>query len=135
MNKLLQFFKSERFAEIFRFSVNGGISFLVDYAALFLLTEFCGVNYLISSGISFTLSVIVNYLICVLWVFKAVKKNDAKTVVLFVGSSVVGLLINQLLMWFFVEISGLYYMIAKVIATVIVMVWNYVAKRKVVMSI
>ncbi|MDO4287879.1 MAG: GtrA family protein [Eubacterium sp.] len=134
MNKLIQFLKSERFAEIFRFAVNGGVSFVVDYAVLFILTEFFDVNYLISSGISFTLSVIVNYLICVLWVFKNVKKNDTKTVVLFVGSSVIGLLINQVLMWFFVEITGLYYMIAKIIATIIVMIWNYVAKRKAVVG-
>lgn len=134
MNKLLNFLKSDRFAEIFRFCINGGVSFIVDYGVLFILTEFLQVNYLISSGISFTVSIIVNYLICILWVFKDVKKNDTKAVILFIGSSIIGLFINQILMWFFVEITGLYYMIAKIIATIIVMIWNYIAKRKAVVG-
>jgi putative flippase GtrA len=32
-------------------------------------------------------------------------------------------------MWFFVEIAGLWYMFAKVIASGIVMIWNYATKR------
>ena len=134
MEKIKAFLKSDRFAEIFRFGITGGVSFLVDYGILFALTEFFGVNYLVSSGISFTVSVIVNYFMCILWVVKGVKQNDTKSVVLFVGSSVVGLFINQILMWFFVEKIHIYYMVAKIIATIIVMIWNYVAKRKAVVG-
>lgn len=134
MEKIKAFLKSDRFAEIFRFGITGGVSFLVDYGILFVLTEFWGINYLISSGISFTVSVILNYLMCILWVFKGVKQNDTKSIVLFIGSSVVGLFINQILMWFFVEKIHIYYMVAKIIATIIVMIWNYVAKRKAVMG-
>lgn len=134
MKKIKVFLKSDRFAEIFRFGITGGVSFLVDYGILFSLTEFFGVNYLLSSGISFTVSVIVNYFMCILWVFKGVKQNDTKSVALFVGSSVVGLFINQVLMWFFVEKIHIYYMVAKIIATIIVMIWNYVAKRKAVVG-
>lgn len=134
MEKFTNFIKSERFKEIFRFVINGGVSFVVDYALLYVLTEYAGLNYLLSSGCSFTASVIVNYFICILWVFEDVKQNSAKSVFLFVGSSVVGLFINQLLMWFFVEILGVYYMLAKIVATIIVMFWNYVMKRKAIAS-
>ncbi|MGL6292667.1 GtrA family protein [Eubacterium aggregans] len=132
MENLIRFIKSELFKEIFRFGITGGLSFVVDYALLFLLTEFGGLNCLLSSGISFTVSVVVNYFLCVLWVFEGVqeKQKSTKSVVLFVGSSIVGLLINQILMWFFVEIVLMYYMFAKIIATIIVIVWNYVMKRK-----
>ncbi|MBR1806568.1 MAG: GtrA family protein [Selenomonadaceae bacterium] len=47
-------------------------------------------------------------------------------------SGVVGLGLNQLCMWFFVDVAGLHYLIAKLGATVIVTAWNYVTKRKVV---
>jgi len=132
MNKLKNFIHSDLFAEIFRFGVTGGVCFLIDYGTLYALTEFAGINYLWSSGISFTLSVIVNYFICVKWVFKEAGKQDTQSAVIFIGSSVVGLGINQFLMWFFVEKLGIYYMIAKIFATLIVMVWNYIMKRKAV---
>jgi len=35
-------------------------------------------------------------------------------------------------MWFFVAIIGLHYMLAKIFATIIVTIWNYLTKRKAV---
>ncbi len=120
----------ERFLEIIRFCFVGGLSLLVDCAVLFGLTEFFGVHYLYSAGISFTVSVIFNYWLCVTYVFKNAKKQTPKQAAIFIGSSVVGLGLNQVCMWFFVEIIFLHYMAAKLGATVIVTLWNYVAKRK-----
>lgn len=119
-----------RIPEIFRFVVNGAVSFLVDYGLLYGLTEFMGMHYLWSSALSFSASVIVNYLICVAWVFEGVGKTGKKSKLIFLGSSVAGLGINQALMWLLVDKAGIYYMAAKVIATVAVMAWNYVMKRK-----
>lgn len=121
---------SKRFMEMFRFVITGGLSFVVDYGILIGLTTGLSVNYLISSAISFTVSVIVNYYLCVLWVFDgADKSNDKKVVTMFIGSSVIGLIFNQILMYLFVSILGVFYMIAKIITTAIVMVWNYVMKK------
>lgn len=121
---------NERFLEIVRFCIVGGLSLLVDCGVLYGLTEFFGVYYLYSAGISFTVSVIFNYWLCVVYVFKGAKKQTARQATIFIGSSVVGLGLNQLCMWFFVEIVTLHYMLAKLGATVIVTLWNYVMKRK-----
>ena len=120
----------ERLLEIIRFCFVGGLSLLVDCAVLFGLTEFFGVHYLYSAGISFTVSVNFNYWLCVVYVFKGAKKQTPKQAAIFIGSSIVGLGLNQVCMWFFVEIVALHYMIAKLGATAIVTLWNYVAKRK-----
>ncbi len=121
---------NERFLEIVRFCFVGGLSLLVDCGVLYGLTEFFDVHYLYSAGISFTVSVIFNYWLCVVYVFKGAKKQTARQATIFIGSSVVGLVLNQLCMWFFVEIVTLHYMLAKLGATVIVTIWNYVMKRK-----
>ena len=121
---------NERFLEIIRFCFVGGLSLIVDCAVLYGLTEFFGVHYLYSAGISFTVSVIFNYWLCVAYVFKGAKKQTTKQATIFIGSSVVGLGLNQICMWFFVEIVGVHYMAAKLGATVIVTIWNYVMKRK-----
>lgn len=124
--------KKDRFLEIVRFCVVGGLSLIVDCAILFILTDFCGVHYLYSAATSFTASVIFNYWLCVKYVFKNAKKQTPKQAAIFIGSSIVGLGLNQICMYFFVEIILLHYMIAKLGATVIVTIWNYIMKRKAV---
>ncbi len=122
--------RNERLFEIIRFCIVGGLSLLVDCGVLYGLTDFCGVHYLYSAAISFTVSVIFNYWLCVKYVFKNARHQTPRQATIFIGSSVVGLGLNQLCMWFFVEIILLHYMIAKLAATVIVTLWNYIMKRK-----
>ena len=55
--------------QIMRFGVVGASAFVIDYGLMIILTEICGINYLVSSGISFTVSVIFNYVLSVRWVF------------------------------------------------------------------
>lgn len=122
----------ERMLEIIRFCFVGGVSFLMDYGILFALTEFAGVYYLYSSAISFSVTVVFNYWLCVIYVFKDAKRQSTRRAIIFFGTGVVGLGLNQLCMWFFVAIVGLHYMIAKIGATIIVTIWNYITKRKAV---
>lgn len=122
----------ERMLEIVRFCFVGGVSFLMDYGLLFVLTEFVGLYYLYSSAISFSVTVVFNYWLCVIYVFKGAKRQTPQQALIFFGTGVVGLGLNQLCMWFFVDVAGLYYMIAKIFATAIVTIWNYITKRKAV---
>lgn len=122
----------ERFWEFFRFCMVGGVSLLMDYAILFALTEWAGIYYLYSSAISFSVTVIFNYWLCVAYVFKGAKKQTTRQAIIFFSTGVVGLGLNQLCMWFFVDVAGLHYLIAKLGATVIVTAWNYLTKRKAV---
>lgn len=124
----------DRAAEVLRFCVVGGVSFVVDYSLLYMCTEFAGITYLYSSAIAFTVSVIINYWLCLIFVFQNKQKQSNRQKALFIGSSIVGLGLNQLCMYGFVEILGLYYMVAKIMATAIVTIWNYVMKRKAVMG-
>ena len=56
---------ASRGAEFFRFCIVGGLTFLVDYGLLFLLTSVLDVHYLWSSAWAFIVAVIVNYYLCV----------------------------------------------------------------------
>ena len=118
------------FAQIIIFGFVGGTSFLIDAGILFLLTEFAGVHYLISGAISFTASVIYNYILSIKWVFDAKEDvNKVQELAVFIGLSVIGLGLNQLFMWLFVDIFHIYYMLSKIIATAIVMVYNFVTRK------
>lgn len=122
--------KSDRFMEIVRFCLVGGGCFIIDYGLLYILTEYGGINYWYSSGISFTTTVLLNYWLCVVFVFHGAKKQTKRQAAIFIGSSVAGLVINQVCMWLLVDILTIYYMYAKLVATAVVTVWNYVMKRK-----
>ncbi len=124
--------KNKRIAEILRFLFVGGVCFFIDYFLLYAFTEYCGVSYLTSSGLSFTISFMVNYFLCIGWVFSEAKKQNVKQGIVFIGSSVAGLGINQICMWGFVEFLAMHYMVAKIFAAAIVMVWNYILKRRAV---
>ena len=85
---------------------------------------------MISGMISFTASVIYNYILSVKWVFDAKKDaNKTQEFIVFIVLSVIGLGINQLFMWLFVDMMHIYYMLSKIIATVIVMVYNFITRK------
>ena len=116
--------------QIIKFGMVGGLCFLIDYGVMIFLTEIFNINYLISSGISFTVSVIVNYILSMQFVFETEKDDSAmKKFIIFVVLSVIGLIINQILMWFLVDKIGIFYMISKIGATVIVMVYNFITRK------
>ena len=121
MNKLIK--------QILKFGVVGGIAFVIDYALLYVLTEFIGIHYLISSIISFSVSVIFNYILSVKWVFDVKKKQGTKEFIIFIILSVIGLGINSLIMYLMVDIFKIYYMISKLVSTFIVMVYNFITRK------
>lgn len=117
-------------AQVLKFGVVGGTAFLIDYSIMIALTEFFGINYLISSGISFVVSVIYNYILSVHWVFDVDKDVDKKKeFIVFILLSVIGLGLNQLLMWVFVSRVHVFYMLAKIFVTAIVMIYNFVTRK------
>lgn len=116
--------------QIIKFGFVGFLCFFIDYGIMVFLTEVAGVHYLISSAISFCVSVTVNYILSVTIVFETDKnKNKLKEFVVFVFLSIIGLGINQLVMWFAGEILGVFYMISKIGATAIVMVYNFISRK------
>ena len=132
-NKIKGFIKSPRFGEIFRFGVNGGVCFVVDYAVMTLCYKAFQWSEWLSVGLGFTVSVILNYILCLVWVFKGAGKQSLKSQLIFIGSSIIGLGLTEVLMLFAMNVLNMKTVfllaVAKVIVTLIVMVWNYFMKR------
>lgn len=117
------------FKQIIKFGIVGGLAFVIDYSLLYILTEFCGIYYFYSSIISFIVSLIFNYIASIKWVFDINKKQTLKDIIIFITLSVIGLGINQLVMYIMVETMKVYYMISKIVATAIVMIWNFITRK------
>jgi putative flippase GtrA len=123
MRKLLQQFA--------KFGVVGVISFVIDYGTMAGLTELAGVNYLVSATAGFVVSVVFNYLASMRYVFRHRRDmSRRREFAIFVVLSVIGLGINDLLMWLGQGVLGVSYLIVKLFATAVVMVWNFVTRKK-----
>ena len=136
--------KKGRTAEVIRFALTGGICFLVELAVLILLKGQLGIDTLIATPIAFLVSVILNYILCVVWVFRGTKNRGAGAKAGFLITSLIGLGLNELLMLLFRVTLGEnqviltlgsreinMYVLNKCLATLIVMIWNYFSKRAV----
>lgn len=115
--------------QLFKFGIVGIIAFIIDYTLLYVLTEFCSFHYMLSSVISFIISLFFNYIASIHWVFDVTKKQTFKEIMVFMFLSVIGLGINQLVMYLMTTVLVIYYMISKLFATTVVMVWNFVTRK------
>ena len=116
--------------QLFRYGFVGGVAFLVDYGTLFVLTHYAGVPYLLSAAIAFILGLVTNYLISISWVFQhSGKMRVWQEFVCFAIIGVIGLGLNELIMYVGTDMMHLHYMISKLISTAIVFFWNFFARK------
>lgn len=118
------------FSQIMKFGVVGGLAFLIDYFVLILFKEVFQFNVFISAAFGFTISVIFNYIASVKWVFDVnQEKSKQKNFILFIIFSIIGLLLTELIMWIGTDLIHISYLIVKIIATFIVMIFNFVTRK------
>ncbi|MCF0226673.1 MAG: GtrA family protein [Methanobrevibacter sp.] len=134
MNKLLYILfrkgTDNIYLQFFRYIFVGGTSFLVDFAIYYSLITFFGVNYLISAVIAFLISVLWNYYTSTKWVFNQDEiGNRVLEFNLFIVISVIGLVFTEIFLFIFHNFLHIDYVWSKIIASVLVMFWNFAARR------
>ena len=117
------------FIQLFKFGIVGVVAAIVDVGLLTLLAEKFGVDVLISAAISFSVSVIVNCICSMKFVFLGKKQNKWKEFIIFLVLSMGGLLLNQLIMWFGVKWFSSHYLLVKVLAMLIVPIYNFITRK------
>jgi Predicted membrane protein len=117
--------------QIFRFAFVGGLAFLTDALVLFLLEKYLMMHYLVAATFGFIFGLIVNYILSKKFVFQDPSNVTGRVgeFIVFAVIAVIGLAITAFLMYLFTDIFGLHYMISKIIAAGIVMVWNFVSRK------
>lgn len=116
--------------QILKFGVVGGIAFIIDYMILIICKELFSLSVLLSAAIAFTISVIFNYILSIKWVFDVNKeKSSQKNFIIFIIFSIIGLGLTELIMWFGTDIIKINYLIVKIVATFIVMIFNFITRK------
>ena len=116
--------------QIFKFGIVGGIAFIIDYSIMVICKELFHFSVLLSAFFGFTISVIYNYIASVKWVFDVnEEKSKTRNFIIFVVFSVIGLILTEVIMWFGTDIIKISYLIVKIFATIIVMIFNFVTRK------
>jgi putative flippase GtrA len=116
--------------QLMRYTIVGGVAFVVDFGSLYCLAEFGKVHYLVSAALAFTLGLVVNYSMSVSWVFSRRNvSNRYAEFTIFAVVGVVGLGLNHVFMFFFTEKIALFYLQSKLISTALVFLWNFFGRK------
>jgi len=115
----------------FRFCLVGASGILVNEGLLWILTEFAGLVYLLSSAIAIETSIISNFFLNEYFTFRDRRRPSIKSMAGRLGKfnliSLIGLLINLGALWIFTSVFGVYYLISNLIGIALAFLWNYFA--------
>lgn len=134
LNRLFVYKTGNLFIQLIRYTIVGGLAFIVDFGLLFVLTEYLGLHYIASATCSFLAGLLVNYYISTAWVFESAIKSKRMEFTLFALIGVIGLGLNDLLIWVFTEKFHLYYMFSKLLTAVLVYLWNFLGRKYLVFN-
>jgi len=148
--------------QIAKFGVVGGLAFLIDFAVYTIVCKTVPgqYSYLFAGICGFTVSLIFNYIASMAFVFERKENANKKTeFVIFLVLSLIGMGLNTILLWlyvdilagkvqwiyniheaiynwltsvnitFFAEVKEFIEICAKIFATAIVMVYNFISRK------
>lgn len=118
-----------------RYALVGGLAFVVDFATLYVLTDFFLVHYLISATVGFLLGLATNYALCVVWIFDyRALQNKLHEFTVFSVIGLAGLVLNNGVMYLLTDISGLHYLGSKLVAAALGLVFNFALRRQILFT-
>lgn len=117
--------------QLFRYTFVGGVATVADIGVLFLLTEYLELYYQWSAVFGFLVGLFVNYSMSIVWVFNTDtgKRNMWIDFLCFAAIGIVGLFLNAAIIYACTEQLGVYYLISKLISTILVFLWNFFGRR------
>ena len=134
---------SKEVERFLKFAVVGTIGFIIDFGLLTVFKEFFGFPTVVANTLSFCAAVVSNFTLNRYWTYPDSRsKKLSSQLSQFLAVSVIGLLLNDTIVlllehpfqalldttFTFLPLSG--YIPAKVIATIVVLFWNYIVNRR-----
>ena len=132
----IRFLKHPVMLSFSKYVLAGGSGFLLDYLVLTICFELLGLHYLCASSLGFVAGLIFVYLLSNRWVFsrRRLRERAGTEFLVFAIIGVLGLVLTVFLMWLFVDVVCIYPLIAKLITTALVLLWNFGARKIILYS-
>lgn len=115
--------------QMLQYAVVALVGLIVDFGIVIFTKEVLELHYLLAVCLGFICGLIVTYILSNRYVFGQPKSNR-KTLFIFFGViGLIGLAILNLLVWLFTDKLGINYIVSKSIATIVVFMWNFFARK------
>lgn len=120
-------------AQLARYFLVGGFAFIVDFGLFALCLYTFGWHYLLANLMGLTAGLTLNYALSIRWVFSDCKRRLEKRKLaefsVFAIVGIIGVGINELLMLLLVDFFCIQEMASKMIAAIIVLLWNFCGRK------
>lgn len=92
--------------------------FALDVALLWAFVEWIGVTYIPAATVAFLIAMTLHYVLSRIWIFRGTERGIAKGYVYFMINTGIGLVITIGAFAALIYLTGLYYLVARVLASV-----------------
>jgi putative flippase GtrA len=114
------------------FCLVGFSGMVVDFGITYLLKEFLHVNKFVANSVGFTCAAVSNYYLNSRWTFRESAKRTAASLFTFLFISVIGLVLNNTLIYLMSPYFNFY--LCKLISTLLVSLFNFTANARITFS-
>jgi putative flippase GtrA len=118
----------------------GIVATLVDWTIFYLLIGCLGIFYLLALATSYFASTVLNFFLNKRYTFRNTYRRTHVQLAVFIAVAIVGLGLNEIIMYSLAHLipggmTELALMAARVIATVIVFLWNFILNKSITFRI
>ncbi|MEN8225371.1 MAG: GtrA family protein [Bacteroidota bacterium] len=124
---MFDFLSTSFILKFLKFSAVGLSGLFVDYAFTYLFKEIFKVQKYVSNSIGFTIAASTNYILNRIWTFESENPDIAGEYTAFLVISIIGLGLNNLILWLIVSRFKINFYLAKFFAICVVTLWNFLA--------
>ena len=114
------------FGQFLRFTAVGIAGTTVHYGVLIMTVQWLGIPAVAGSSIGLLLGALTNYLFNYRFTFRS-KRRHREAVPRFYAVAAAGFVLNGLILTFLMSFWNLYYLWSQIVATAIVLLWNFSA--------
>lgn len=130
IRRIFNLLDGSQLKELILYLIVGSIATLVEWGAFWLFEHMFHIQYLIATALAFMFSTFANWVLGRLFVFKQQSMQSLfKEIVSIYIVSVVGLLLNLIIMFVLVQLVAFNKMLSKMFATVLVFGYNYLVRK------
>jgi dolichyl-phosphate beta-glucosyltransferase len=121
--------KLKEFTVFVKYATVGVTGTALDVGSLYVFVDLLHIPVLVAAALSFILAVVNNFVLNKIWTFRNNSRNFRKQFIKFFLVSVVGLVLTEIFMAMFVYLLDIWYILSKLITSVIVLTWNFLANK------
>lgn len=111
--------------QLIKFCVVGGSGVVVDFGVTYALKEWARWNKYLANSCGFAVAATSNYILNRLWTFESTDPHIARQYLVFIGIALVGLAINNAVIYVIHGRMKLNFYLAKLFAIGVVTFWNF----------